>query len=69
MKTSVMVKLDAASTSVFLAGGVSEGGCAIASAKGIFASIDASGHWTITSDLGKMHCVVTDPLNLTQYKP
>lgn len=48
-----MVLLEVANTAVFVAGGVNKGGCSIASAEGIFAFMNSSGHWMVTADLGE----------------
>ena len=52
MSFSVMVMLEASNTSVFIAGGVSEGGCSIANAGGVFAFVNSSGQYVVTADLG-----------------
>ena len=77
MATEVMVKLEASDNSAFIAGGVSEGGCNIAKAVGIFGVVSSSGHWMITTDLGMdnisySHCklciILTNPLSLSAMK-
>lgn len=55
MHFSVMAKLERENSAVFVAGGVSQGGCDIAKAKGIYAFLNVSGHWLVTADLGRWH--------------
>ena len=47
-----MVKLENPNTGAFIAGGVTQGGCKIADAEGIYGVLDTTGHWKITSDMG-----------------
>ena len=50
-----MVRLEATDTSAFLAVGVNQGGCGIASAnKGVYGIINSNDQWTVTSDLGML---------------
>lgn len=56
MTYDVMAKLEMENTAVFVAGGVSKGGCDIAAAQGIFAFLNSSGRWMVTTDLGKVGC-------------
>ena len=49
---SVMVKLEEENTAAFVGGSVTKGGCDIASAEGIFAFMNSSGHWIVSTDLG-----------------
>jgi hypothetical protein len=52
MNFSVKAKLETPGTAVFIAGGVSKGGCDVASAEGIYAFINSS-TYLITGDLGE----------------
>ena len=52
VKVSFMLESEA--TSAFLAARVSEGGCNVAKASGVFFWAAAQGYWNVTTDLGKM---------------
>ena len=47
-----MVKLEKSNTAAFLAGGVTQGGCKISQAGGVFGVLSASGHFKVTNDIG-----------------
>ena len=53
-----MVKLESDNTAVFIAGGVTKGGCEVAKATGVYGFLNVSGSWMITADLG-MYIVFT----------
>ena len=53
MQVAVSVLLESNNTSAFVATSVSNGGCAIAQATGVFFWISGLGTWNITSDIGR----------------
>ena len=50
---SVSILLESSNSSAFLATRVSEGGCEVREATGVFFWISGEGEWKVTSDLGK----------------
>ncbi len=58
MEAEVMVRLENANTAVFLAGGVTQGGCDINKAVGVFGAISSTGHWMIANDISMVHARV-----------
>ena len=53
MTYSVMAMFEVENSAILIAGGVSKGGCSIAKAEGIYAFMNVSGHWMVTTDLGR----------------
>ena len=64
MEAEVMVKLEKSDTAAFIAGGVTQGGCNIADAEGIYGSLDTAGHWRVTTDIGVSVCACGIDLTL-----
>ena len=53
VSVEVSVLLESKETSVFLAVRMSEGGCGVAKATGVFLWLDSRGFYNITTDLGQ----------------
>lgn len=51
-QSSILAMLESDNTAVFIAGGVTKGGCDIAKATGIFGFLFTNSTWKVTSDLG-----------------